>query len=249
VTADTLGWTRWQELWDRQQAFYLPDREERLGALVRLTEAAAGPRPRVLDLACGCGSITRRVLARMPGAQVVGVDVDPVLLRIAAGVFVGDPRVHLVAADLRNPDWTDAVPGRFDAVLTATALHWLPEAGLVALLGSVRNVLTAGGLFANADHMPPTDAPGLLGLAKALAPPAPEGALDWDGWWKQAAADPVLGPLVAERDQIFNGASHPAEFTPPVSWHLERLRDSGFAEAAEVWRRAGDAIVAARVAG
>jgi SAM-dependent methyltransferase len=238
--ADGPDWLAWQESWDRQQASYLTDREERLASLVRLAERAAGRRARVLDLACGCGSITRRLLARLPDARVVGLDVDPVLLRIAAGVFDGDTRVHLVG---------DALPGRFDAILTATALHWLPPAELDALYAALPGLLTPGGIFANADHAPPAGVPAVLELAKALAPPPPEGAQNWDDWWAAAAADPVLGPLVAERAALFDGASHPAEFTPPVDWHLDRLRAAGFVEAAEVWRRGGDAIVVARAAG
>ncbi|MQA16932.1 MAG: methyltransferase domain-containing protein [Pseudonocardiaceae bacterium] len=36
-----------------------------------------------LDLACGSGSISQRLLARVPGARAVAVDVDPVMLASA----------------------------------------------------------------------------------------------------------------------------------------------------------------------
>ena len=61
----------------------MPDREERLAALLDVVEAVAGPRPLVLDLACGTGTISRRLLERCPRARSIAVDVDPALLTIA----------------------------------------------------------------------------------------------------------------------------------------------------------------------
>ena len=96
-----IGWAeRWQRSWDRQQEGYMPDREARLGALVDIVEAVAGPAPVVLDLACGTGSISRRLLARLPRARSVAVDVDPALLAIAGASVGADERVTVVRADL-----------------------------------------------------------------------------------------------------------------------------------------------------
>ncbi|MFZ0975255.1 MAG: methyltransferase domain-containing protein, partial [Solirubrobacteraceae bacterium] len=75
--------TTWLDRWDAQQETYLPEREERFEVIVDLLEATAGPRPRVLDLACGPASLALRVVARLPEASVVGVDTDPVLLALA----------------------------------------------------------------------------------------------------------------------------------------------------------------------
>ena len=74
---------------------------------------------------------------------------------------------------------------------------------------------------------------------------APEGELDWGDWWKAAATEPVLAPLVAERNKRFKGEIHPPEFTPPLRWHEEALRAAGFREAGCRWRRGAAAIVAA----
>ena len=42
----------------------MPDREERFRGMLDMVEALVGREPRVLDLACGTGSITARLLAR-----------------------------------------------------------------------------------------------------------------------------------------------------------------------------------------
>lgn len=88
VSTET-DWHAWQESWDRQQEWYMPDREERFRVMLDMVEALVGPEPRVLDLACGTGTITARLLARFPKATSTGVDLDPALLTIAEGTFAG----------------------------------------------------------------------------------------------------------------------------------------------------------------
>jgi trans-aconitate methyltransferase len=100
-----MDWESWQQGWDAQQLAYLPDREERFTAMLDAVEVACGPAPRVLDLAGGTGSITRRVLARLPQATSVLLDVDAALLAIASGTFADDPRVRVCRADLATSDW------------------------------------------------------------------------------------------------------------------------------------------------
>ncbi|GAA5018371.1 class I SAM-dependent methyltransferase [Kitasatospora paranensis] len=242
-------WNAWQRSWDSQQEWYLPDREERFRVMLDLVEAVAGPAPRVLDLACGTGSITERLLARLPGALSVGVDQDPALLAIARGHFAAEPRLTLVTADLRDGQWATALPpGPFDAVVTATALHWLRTDDLVRLYRDLAGLLRPGGVFLNADHVPQPATP-LLNAAHAgferrrQQQERSAGVLDWTSWWKAAAEEPALTGHVAARYALYgehaDGDSHPAE------WHAARLTEAGFREAGTAWRSVSDALVAA----
>jgi SAM-dependent methyltransferase len=241
----------WQESWDRQQEGYMPDREERLSALLDVVEAVAGSRPLVLDLACGTGTISRRLLERFPRARSIAVDVDPALLTIARATLGDDDRVRFVRADLADPAWVAALPETpVDAVLTATALHWLPEPLLRRVYRDLAGVVRPGGAVANADQMGAEDLP-RLGVALAAVEARrqervrADGRPDWDAWWDIAAADPLIADAVAERRAHFGGVNHPAEFDPPSSWHAQALRDAGFGEAGVVWRSGGGAVVAA----
>jgi SAM-dependent methyltransferase len=247
-----VDWESWQRSWDRQQAAFMPDREERFTALLDVVEAACGRAPRVLDLACGTGSVTRRLLARLPEATSVAVDLDPALLRIAGGTFAGDNRVRLARADLATPEWRDVVGGDFDAVLTTTALHWLPAQRLRSLYAEVAGVLRSGGVFCNADHM--VD-PGLPGLTQKLSEfdearrensYAAGSALSWPAWWDAAREAPELADAVAERDELFSrpDTDHTESLLGyPV--HLDFLRTAGFSEVGLVWRGRTDAAFAA----
>jgi SAM-dependent methyltransferase len=241
----------WQQSWDAQQEGYIPDREERFAFMIGLLGTLGEPL-RVLDLACGCGSLSKRVLERYPSAKVVGVDIDPVLLAIYEACFAGDERAACVAADLETADWRagDVLgkPASFDVIITATALHWLPAEALERLYRDAAELLRAGGMFCNADHDPFDRCPALAS-ATAASREAERLALggrrdSWQAWWDRVASDPKLAPLFEARRRRFP-EGHSEEHQPPESWHLCRLSTAGFAEAASVWRRGEDAIVAA----
>ncbi|GGZ89479.1 class I SAM-dependent methyltransferase [Streptomyces bluensis] len=249
TTTTGTDWHAWQESWDRQQEWYMPDREERFRVMLDMVEALVGTAPRVLDLACGTGSITARLLARFPEATSVGVDLDPALLAIAEGTFGGDDRVTLVTADLKDPAWVRRLPyDTFDAVLTATALHWLFTEPLAALYGQVAELVRDGGVFMNADHMIDERTPRINAAERAhrhahMDQAKANGAVDWAEWWQLAAQDPVLAEPTARRFELYG--EHADGDTPSVEWHTRTLRDSGFAEVRPVWRSPSDALVLA----
>ena len=62
----------WIRRWDLQQEQHLPDREERFTALIDAVEEGTGrPDPVVIDLGCGPGSLSIRLLDRIPAATIV----------------------------------------------------------------------------------------------------------------------------------------------------------------------------------
>ena len=78
--------------------------------LLDVVEAMAGTAPTVVNLACGPGTITCRLLDRSPQARSMAVDAHPVLLTVASAAFADDDRMQVVRADLRYPRWSDALP-------------------------------------------------------------------------------------------------------------------------------------------
>jgi SAM-dependent methyltransferase len=249
---DTSVWADgWQRSWDRLEEGYIPDRELMIGALLDVINGIVGTAPTVLDLACGTATITRRLLQRFPMARSVAVDVDPVLLAIASATFADDDRVRIVRADLRDPRWADALPEpTFDGVLTATALHWLPEPVVRRLYHDVAALVRAGGVVAHVEVMPLADIPRLAaGLGEVqrerLLRVRADGRPDWDTWWAQAAADEALKAASAERRAVFPWNYPTEEFSPPAHWHVRALTEAGFSEAGVTWRSGNAAVVAA----
>ncbi|MFE3164822.1 class I SAM-dependent methyltransferase [Streptomyces sp. NPDC059224] len=249
TTTTGTDWRAWQESWDRQQEWYMPDREERFRIMLDMVEALVGTAPRILDLACGTGSITARLLSRFPAAVSVGVDLDAALLAIAEGTFAGDERAVFVTADLKDPDWRTKLPyDSYDAVLTATALHWLHSEPLAALYGQVAELVRDGGVFMNADHMIDDSTPRINAAERAqrhlrMDQAKEAGALDWAEWWQLAARDPALAAPTARRFEIYG--EHADGDMPPAAWHARVLREKGFGEARAVWCSPSDTLLLA----
>jgi len=129
----------WFDRWEAQQSGIIGVREERFRVMLDVLAATndSDDHLTVVDLACGPGGISARVLDRFPKARAVAVDFDPVLLAIGRGAHGDhDGRLHWVEHDLRDPEWAHkvlAAAGRddVDAVLTSTALHWIPTGALI----------------------------------------------------------------------------------------------------------------------
>src|SRR5260370_24973501 len=104
--------------------------------MVEIVGAMAGNAPTVIDLGCGPGSLTKRVADGLPGARVVAVDADPVVLELgrqAVGDYAG--RIRQLDADLRDPQLARhlSLDATADAAVSTTALHWLSPEELTGL--------------------------------------------------------------------------------------------------------------------
>jgi tRNA (cmo5U34)-methyltransferase len=123
----------------------LPDYE-------RLQDAAAAATgnhaQRLLELGTGTGETARRVLARHPGATLVGVDASADMLAAA----------DLPGADLRVARLEDELPaGPFDLVFSVLAVHHLDGPAKADLFRRVAAVLAPGGRFVLGDVVVPDD--------------------------------------------------------------------------------------------
>lgn len=150
-----IDWVDWLRRWDAQKEGYVPEREARFAAMFDVLAELLPSSFVALDLACGPGSMSQRLLARFPAARAIAVDMDPVMLAIGRGAIgTTDGRLRWLEADLASRDWLEALgETHVDAVLSSTALHWLEPGPLARLYSELGRVLQPGGLFLNGDHM------------------------------------------------------------------------------------------------
>jgi SAM-dependent methyltransferase len=249
----------WIARWDRQQEVYLPDREDRFTALIDAVEEGTGrPDPLIIDLGCGPGSLSARLLRRLPAARVIAVDADPVTLSLGRAAYADVPGLTFLDLDLRSSDWPSrlaAAAGRAaDAVVSTTALHWLSAAELRRLYTALADLLRPGGLFLDGDHLRLSEAenPVLARLERALEDKEdrrrfPDGhagrAEDWGEWWQAVAADSSLAGASAARER--RTVHHHGEESTLLGAHEAALRAAGFAEVGTLWQRGGNRILAA----
>jgi SAM-dependent methyltransferase len=260
-----VDWPVWLSRWDAQQTGYIAEREARFAAMFDGLEVLLPPEFVAVDRGCGPGSLARRLLDRFPGARCVAVDLDPVLLTLGQRVHrsVGG-RLTWIETDLREPDWPRSLPTeRLDAVLSTTALHWLPSDGLARLYRALGTLLGEGGVFLNGDTL--RFGPAMPAFRRLIAAIEQRdrgrvhgrpGAEDWESWWLAFEREPGLAELFAERRRRFawrllepgkRYSAQPSDgaSSPIIDFHEAALRNAGFREVGVIWQRVDDRVLLA----
>ncbi|MGN5381082.1 methyltransferase [Streptomyces sp. MUSC 14] len=243
---------KWVGRWELQQRRYAVDREDRFTVIADVVEhIAAGHtgRPLIVDLGCGPGSLAARLARRLPRADIVAVDRDPLLLELARTHHADAARY--VDAAIGEDGWTQALAldRPLDAVASTTALHYLTPDTLYHVYRHLAALLRPGGVLVNGDHLPQDDAV----LAEVAAHVGRRRAErqhalaheDWTSWWAAVAEDPELAELLAERRsrQLVTRSGCEARLT--LSGHIRLLRQAGFGQAGAVWQYGDSHVVVA----
>lgn len=260
-----IDWQAVMQSWDTQQTAYLPAREDRFNTMLDVLELHFGQTPfTVLDLACGPGSISGRVLARFPQARCIAADLDPVLMHLGKQTYGEHDRLTWLDVNLSHPTWS--VDGesnpvewlqtqRIHAVLTTTALHWLLPDALVRVYMQLGELQQEGDVFLNGDHM--MFLPHMVTF-RAISQQVrerrhqrvfeEEKKQDYATWWAAFRAlllqeDPrYYGQLLQERDQRF--ADRQRTFAKPIrAMHEAVLSSAGYLEVAPIWQRYDNCIL------
>lgn len=178
---------------------------------------------RVLELGCGTGTLTSRLLAEFPHATVTAVDLSPRMIALARRKTQRwKERVDFVVAPLT----TLPLDGRYDAVLSALAIHHLTDPEKGRLFRVLYRALVPGGYFGNADdHLPedPVFDSRFRQIASELAP-----ASVARGWSSPQA--------VWHAHERFD---HPATLFEEI----RRIRRAGFRHIEVPWRFFEQAVV------
>lgn len=249
-----IDWHDWLRRWDAQQEGYVPEREARFTAMFDALAELLPAQFVALDLACGPGSISQRLLARFPDARAIAADIDPVMLAIGRGALgTVDGRLRWIEVDLASPDWLEALgETEVDAVLSTTALHWLEPEPLLRLYHDLGRLLRPGGLFLNGDNMAfGLAVPTLARLSQrvldeqwAIAAFAARGIETAEQWWDALALEPAFSPLLTERTRRFVG-KHRQESPPGFDVHVAALCEAGFREVGTIWQVLSDRVLLA----
>lgn len=93
---------------------------------------------RILEIGCGTGILSRRLLTRFAPSELVVNDLCPDM-----GIcFSNVPRTRFLPGDAREVQW----PGTFDAIASASALQWFGD--ITAFANRCATVLPKGGVLA-----------------------------------------------------------------------------------------------------
>lgn len=125
----------------------IPHRQEGEGVLLDLIPKDG---KRILDLGTGSGRLMSLLRADRPQTEFIGVDFSPTMLETATQRFAEYGNVQIIAHNLDEP-----LPelGKFTAVVSSFAIHHLSDGRKRELYGEVFEVLEAGGIFCNLEHV------------------------------------------------------------------------------------------------
>lgn len=168
------------------------------------------PNPRrILELGCGTGILTSRIIQDCPTTKITGIDIAPEMLTVAA-VKPGLGEVRFLAQDLRDP-WPEE---RYDAILTSLCLHHILPEERVAVAARAARALALGGRFLYGDIFRPEH--------------------EWEekilreiwcrGMRRGGVPEEVIQGMIEQRE------AHMPTFTT-ISWYRDRLLESGFSRA------------------
>lgn len=133
-------------------------RAEQLTFVARLLPFGSEDAFTFLDLGAGTGAASRAVLAEYPRAEAVLAEYSPQMMaegRKAMAQYEG--RYRYVELDLLEADWPADVPDVVDAVVTALAVHHLPDERKQSLFRQIFGRLRPGGWFINYDPIKPAE--------------------------------------------------------------------------------------------
>jgi tRNA (cmo5U34)-methyltransferase len=179
-----------------------------------VTQAATATNPaatHLLDVGCGAGNYTLKLLQSLPDLQVTLLDLSqPMLARAVERITaVSSGAIHSIQGDIRDITFP---AGQFDIILAAAVLHHLRGVDQWrAVFAKFHQVLKPGGSV------------WIVDLVQQSTPPVQ--ALMWDRYGEYLVD--FKGP--AFRDQVFDYIEE--EDTPrPLIVQLDLLRQVGFAQ-------------------
>ena len=136
--------------YDRARRKLVPCFDDFYRTAMELLPFAPDDRFEVLDLGAGTGLLSAMIAEGFPKARLTLFDLTPEMLLIARQRLKPlGKRVRFVTADFAS-----AAPSKsYDAVVSALAIHHLPDSGKRHLFGDIFKYLTPGGVFINADQV------------------------------------------------------------------------------------------------
>jgi len=110
-------------------------------SIERFCDWIGNDKPKILELGCGPGNVTRLLKLRFPESQITAVDLAPQMIEIAQKQL---PDVDFVVMDVRD---ISIIPVRFDAIMCSFCLPFLSNSDAAKLIADCSVHLLSGGVL------------------------------------------------------------------------------------------------------
>jgi tRNA (cmo5U34)-methyltransferase len=151
----TWGSSKFLEQWAMKGGWQAPIREVQTAMVVRMIPQPSDAAIRILDIGAGYGALAAAVLYDRPHATAVCLDASEAMLALGKTRNRDlAERIKFVQGSLETSAWRDAIDGRFDAVISARALHhFTANQRRRFIFKEIFDVVRNGGCFINADNV------------------------------------------------------------------------------------------------
>jgi tRNA (cmo5U34)-methyltransferase len=193
----------------------IPHYPQMLDALVSAIPFDASEPIRVIDLGCGTGTISQRVLAAFPNTHVTCLDLVENMVEMAKVKLAQHPHVRYLVSDFS----TLAFDAQYDVAVSSLALHHLvTDEDKQGFYHQIYEALAPGGVFYNADVV--------LGSSDALQAMYMQ---KWQTFMLQNISQDEMENTWLPK---YYDEDRPAELTGHLAW----LAEVGFADVDVVWK-------------
>ncbi|MEO6861729.1 MAG: class I SAM-dependent methyltransferase [Microcoleus sp.] len=210
----------------------LPKYDEMLDVLVGCIASA---NHRILELGCGTGELTLKVLQRYPSVEIVAVDYSPRMLDFArAKIEAAGYASRWTGIELDFGEWANnpnfsGLGDKFNAGISSLAIHHLEDEMKLKLFQRIGESLTAGGCFWNADPVLPESS-----AMKDIYQAARED-------WALSQGETLAAIRASVGTSVAYGYSNPDRLAT-LAAQLEMLANAGFETVAVPWKYYGMAV-------
>ncbi len=215
-----------------------PSYDEMLEAVARCVPSTSR---RILELGCGTGELSKKILKRCPNAQIIALDYSPRMIEFARKKMAeaGYQQWSGIEADFgewaNNPEKLE-IGTEFDACVSSLAIHHLSNEMKAKLFQRIGKSLKSGGCFWNADPVL-SESPLLAEIYKAVGE-------EW-AEKKGTSMQSVRSRLASNSDSVDYAASYgysSQDQLATLDTQLQMLVKAGFNTVAVPWKYYGSAV-------
>ncbi len=210
----------------------LPRYTEMLDSIVRCVPADCTT---IVDLGCGTGELSLRLLSRCPQAQVIAIDYSPRMLEFAhqritqAGYHHRWEPLEADFGELAGATRSDGPMQGAEACVSSLAIHHLRDEMKQTLFNWVFGLLKPGGCFWNGDPVIP-ETPHLRAVYQSVREE-----------WAQEKGEAIAATRTKVGETVPHGHSEQDRLAS-LSTHLQMLTAAGFENVAIPWKYFGFAV-------
>ena len=138
------------EEFDKVISKIVPFYYQMIDALVTSISSTPFSRKKILDLGCGTGNVSKRILQRYPHCSITCMDKSKNMIEVARFKLSPYPQIRFVLADFLHLDSSE----QYDIIVSSLALHHLVTDNEKRWLYKIiYETLKLNGLFYNADFV------------------------------------------------------------------------------------------------